>query len=219
VGASVAAIVVAALWLAAYVNAFNFMDGINGISALTAVLAGGVYAVLGVLHGRPSLVGAGAVVAAAATTFLPWNVIRPRIFMGDVGSYGLGGVIGGLAAYAALCGVPIEAAAAPLAVYLADTGWTLARRIATGQPWHHAHRTHVYQRLTDLGWSHLRVALTVVALGAAVSLVCLLGTRGPTLARSSLDALAVALLIGYLMAPRWLTLVHRRSVDRETSYV
>jgi len=176
--------------------------------------------VVGVLYDRPSLVGAGVVVAAAATTFLPWNAVHAKIFMGDVGSSGLGGVIGGLATYAVLCGVPIEAVVAPLAVHLADTGWTLARRVATGQPWHHAHRTHVYQRLTDLGSSHLRVALTVVALGAAVSMVCVLGTRGSALARSTWDALAVALLIGYLTAPRWLALfVRGRTLEREESYV
>jgi len=47
VDAPVAAVVVAAVWLTAYVNAVNFMDGINGIPAVSAILAGGVYAVLG----------------------------------------------------------------------------------------------------------------------------------------------------------------------------
>jgi hypothetical protein len=103
-GAAGIVVISAAVWFTAYVNAFGFMDGINGISALSAVLAGVVHAVLGLAYDRPLLTAAGAVVAAAAATFLPRNLARAKIFLGDVGSYGLGGVIGGLAVYAVLCG-------------------------------------------------------------------------------------------------------------------
>jgi UDP-N-acetylmuramyl pentapeptide phosphotransferase/UDP-N-acetylglucosamine-1-phosphate transferase len=193
--------VLVALWLTGYANAFNFMDGVNGISAAHAALAGVVYAIVGARYGLPALAVAGTVTAAAAVSFLPWNAGRARIFLGDVGSYGLGGLLGAVAVVALRQGVPPEAALAPLALYLADTGATLARRCYRGQPWYRPHRTHAYQRLTDLGWSHQRVTVVTAATSAAVC-GCALAAAGSGLAtRIGLDALAVAVLAGYLAAP------------------
>jgi UDP-N-acetylmuramyl pentapeptide phosphotransferase/UDP-N-acetylglucosamine-1-phosphate transferase len=194
-------VVLVALWLTGYANAFNFMDGVNGISAVHAALAGVVYAIAGTRYGLPALAVTGAVTAAAAASFLPWNARRARIFLGDVGSYGLGGLLGAASVVALAGGVPPEVAVAPLALYLADTGATLARRCYRGEPWYRPHRTHVYQRLTDLGWSHPRVTMVTAAASAAVC-GCALAAAGSGLAtRIGLDALAVAVLAGYLAAP------------------
>jgi UDP-N-acetylmuramyl pentapeptide phosphotransferase/UDP-N-acetylglucosamine-1-phosphate transferase len=83
---------------------------------------------------------------------------RARVFLGDVGSYRRGAALAVLAACAVLDGIPVEAALAPLALYLTDTAWTLQRRIRAGERWFEAHRSHTYQQLCDLGWSHQRVA-------------------------------------------------------------
>jgi UDP-N-acetylmuramyl pentapeptide phosphotransferase/UDP-N-acetylglucosamine-1-phosphate transferase len=195
---AIAVAAVLSIWMAGYVNAFNFMDGVNGIAAAHAVVGGLAFLAVGSMRDLPVLVGAGATVAAAALTFLPWNAGRARIFLGDVGSYGLGGALGSLAAYAVLHGVPVEAALFPLALYLADTGSTLLRRIRAGEPWHRAHRWHTYQRLTDAGLSHSQVAFGTAAVAAALSGCGLLslGDGGP--ARVSADlvgALALALYI------------------------
>jgi UDP-N-acetylmuramyl pentapeptide phosphotransferase/UDP-N-acetylglucosamine-1-phosphate transferase len=202
----VAIVVVTAVWLTAFVNAFNFMDGINGISAMYATLAGTVYALAGLRRDLPILTGAGAVIAVAALTFLPWNAGRARIFLGDVGSYGLGGGLGALAMYAVLHGVPVEVALAPLAVYLADTGWTLLRRMARGEAWYRPHRTHVYQRLTDVSWSHQRVTLAIAMAGTAVNLCALAAVENRLIIRAALDVLALALLAVYLASPDWLAI-------------
>ena len=73
--------------------------------------------------------------------------VRARVFLGDAGSYALGAALAMLAAYAVLHGIPLEAALGPLALYLADTAWTLQRRIRAGERWLEAHRTHIYQQL------------------------------------------------------------------------
>jgi UDP-N-acetylmuramyl pentapeptide phosphotransferase/UDP-N-acetylglucosamine-1-phosphate transferase len=190
-----------AAWLTAYVNAFNFMDGINGISAVHAILGGTVYAVLGVLEDLPLLTAAGSLVAAASLTFLPWNAGRAKIFLGDVGSCALGGVLGAIAAYAILHGTPPEAAAGPLALYLADTGWTLARRFRHGEAWYRPHRTHAYQRLTDLGWSHQRVTVTTAVTSAVVAGCLVVASLSGLLVRAALDAACLAILAVYLAAP------------------
>jgi UDP-N-acetylmuramyl pentapeptide phosphotransferase/UDP-N-acetylglucosamine-1-phosphate transferase len=192
---------VVALWLAGFVNAFNFMDGVNGISGVHALIGGVAYACLGQWRQDTFMVTAGLSVAVAACAFLPWNAFRARVFLGDVGSYSLGAALAVLAACAVLRGVPVEAAAGPVALYLADTAWTLQRRIRRGEHWLEPHRTHVYQRWCDLGWSHQEVSLLTAA---CTVLLCLLGTvsalgAGP--ARVAADLAGVAVLAVYLRSP------------------
>jgi UDP-GlcNAc:undecaprenyl-phosphate GlcNAc-1-phosphate transferase len=199
---AIAAAALLSVWIAGYVNAFNFMDGVNGIAALHAVVGGLAFTAVGIMRDLPVLIGAGATVAAAALTFLPWNAGRARIFLGDVGSYGLGGALGSLAAYAVLHGVPVEAALFPLALYLADAGWTLLRRIRAGESWHRPHRWHIYQRLTDAGFSHSQVAFGTAAVAAALSACGLLSLDGGGLVRLSADLLGALALILYISVPR-----------------
>ena len=198
------------VWLTAFVNAFNFMDGINGISAAQTVLGGAAFAVVGALHDLPALAAGGAIAAGAALGFAPFNFPRARLFLGDVGSYCLGAALAVLALQAAVAGVPPEAAVAPLLLYLADTGTTLLRRIRQGERWYLPHRTHVYQRLTDVGWTHTRVTLTVGALIAAVSALGLTAPRAPLAGRVCLDLAVCALLAGYLRAPSLLAAAQAR---------
>lgn len=205
-GAAFALTLIVAVWVTGYANVFNFMDGVNGISGAHAVVGGAMFALLGLWRGDPSLATGGALIAAGGAAFLPWNAVHARVFLGDSGSYALGAALAVLAAYAVIVRVPLEAAIAPLALYLADTAWTLQRRIRAGENWSQPHRTHVYQRLCDIGWSHPQVAAATA--GAAV-VVCLLGAvslDGDWPARAVSDAAAVALLAGYLCAPK---LMHR----------
>jgi len=196
-----AAVVVVAVWFIGFVNAFNFMDGVNGISAAHALIGGAAYAFLGWWRPDAFLAAAGAAVAAGALAFLPWNAVRARVFLGDVGSYGLGMALAVLAAYSVIRGIQAEAALAPLALYLADTGWTLQRRIRAGERVFEAHRTHTYQQLCDAGWSHQRVTAATAAVTATL---CLLGaaslTGHPTL-RAGADLAALGLLVTYLRSP------------------
>jgi UDP-GlcNAc:undecaprenyl-phosphate GlcNAc-1-phosphate transferase len=192
-----------AVWITAFVSAFTFMDGVNGISGVHALIGGACYAGLGLWHRDALLAAGGAAVAAGAAAFLPWNAVRARVFLGDVGSYGLGAALAVLAAAAVADGLPPEAVAAPLALYLADTGWALQRRIRAGEPWLQAHRTHAYQRLCDAGWSHPRVALGTGAVSAAVCLLGAASLAGP-LPGAAAGLAAVALLAAYLRLPAWL---------------
>jgi UDP-GlcNAc:undecaprenyl-phosphate/decaprenyl-phosphate GlcNAc-1-phosphate transferase len=196
-----AAAVVLAVWLIGFVNAFNFMDGVNGISAATALLGGAYYACLGWLRPDAFLTAAGAAVAAGALAFLPWNAVRARVFLGDVGSYALGVALALLAACAVIRHIPLEAALAPLALYLADTGWTLQRRIRAGERIFEAHRTHAYQRLCDVGWSHQRVTAATAAVTAAVCLAGMASLTGHPALRAAADLAAAALLAAYLRSP------------------
>jgi UDP-GlcNAc:undecaprenyl-phosphate/decaprenyl-phosphate GlcNAc-1-phosphate transferase len=200
---------VVAVWVAAVVNAFNFMDGVNGISAAHAVIGGAAYACLGVWCSDVFLVAAGGAVAAGALAFFPWNAVSARVFLGDVGSYGLGAALAVLAVCAVIRGVPVDATLGPLALYLADTGWTLQRRIRSGERWLEAHRTHVYQQWCDIGLSHQRVTAVTAA---ATLLVCLLGMAsltGDIAVRTAADFAALCVLAAYLRSPAFIGRIAR----------
>jgi len=199
----VAAAVVGPLWVTGFVNAFNFMDGVNGISAAQATVAGVGYALVGAVHHDSALVAGGAVVGGAALGFAPFNLPRALVFLGDVGSYALGGAIAALALQAAIAGVGIEAVVAPVVLYLADTATTLARRVRAGERWYLPHRSHAYQRLATAGWSHTAVTTYTGLLAALCCAFGLVTARGASVpARICADLAICLVVLRYLGAPR-----------------
>jgi UDP-GlcNAc:undecaprenyl-phosphate/decaprenyl-phosphate GlcNAc-1-phosphate transferase len=146
-----------ALFVAAYTNAFNFMDGVNGIAALNTAAAGGAFWLAGFTYDAPTVALVGAALLGAALGFYPSNS-RGKVFLGDVGSYSLGAAISLTVTVGIATGVPWPVMIGPILVYLADTGSTLLRRLQLGKAVFTAHRSHAYQQLTDRGLSHLQVA-------------------------------------------------------------
>ncbi len=160
---------VAMVGVAGYVNAVNFMDGANGISALHGAVVGAFLAYVGWHQAEAWLMVGGLLLAVAFGAFLPWNVWGAGMFLGDVGSYLLGAVLAMLAAGALAVGVPVLAALAPFAIYLADTGFTLLHRLLRRENLLEAHRSHFYQRLLVAGRSHGEVAATVTLFTVAAA--------------------------------------------------
>lgn len=153
-------------------NVVNFMDGINGISAITLGLWGITVTGLAVHYGSATLTFLGAATAGAAIGFLPWNAPRARMFLGDAGSYLFGALAAGGIIEGVSTGAPLLLLMAPFSVYLLDATTTLLRRAVRRRPLTQGHRDHIYQRLVDRvglphllvsGWTGL-IALTVVVL-------------------------------------------------------
>lgn len=162
-----AAVPLTVFWYTGFINAFNFMDGTDGIAAGEAVLAG---ATLALLHGTALPLLA----SAAALGFLATNYPPARLFMGDSGSYALGFLLAVSAVEAAAAPngvVPFWVSVMVLGTFVVDTTVTLVRRWAAGEPCLRAHRSHYYQKLTDLGFSHAEVFWinAVLTLGLCVS--------------------------------------------------
>jgi UDP-N-acetylmuramyl pentapeptide phosphotransferase/UDP-N-acetylglucosamine-1-phosphate transferase len=188
--------------VAAYINAANFMDGINGISGLHGVTVGGFYAAAGHLSGQHWLMVAGLVVAASFAGFLPWNLGRGFVFLGDVGSYLLGASVAGLAVAGLLAGVYLEYLLSPVLIYLADTFVTFLRRVRDGERWYAPHRSHVYQRLTDAGLSHLQSALVVTLCTVLTAWAGFVAASAPAALAISCWAAVALVVTGYLYSPQ-----------------
>ncbi len=179
------------------VNSVNFMDGINGITSLSVAVWGATAWLVGLAAGANGLWVIGAATAGAALGFLPWNAPHARLFLGDTGSYLFGAlIVGGIIVGLSRNASPLVLAA-PLVIYLADTGSVLVLRASRGEPLMTAHRGHVYQLLTrDPRVPHILVS-TLVALLAAIVTVAV--ARAPLWAALSLSAVICA---AYVTIPR-----------------
>jgi FlaA1/EpsC-like NDP-sugar epimerase/UDP-N-acetylmuramyl pentapeptide phosphotransferase/UDP-N-acetylglucosamine-1-phosphate transferase len=157
----VLASVITVLWIVGLSNAYNFMDGIDGIAGLQAVFAGMAWAAAGIALDSLPIAVMGVLISSSAAGFLLHNWSPARIFMGDVGAVFLGFTFAALPLLAAPADprAPIFAA---LVVwpFIVDSAFTLARRTLRGEPIFAAHRQHVYQRLVETGLSHGQVATT-----------------------------------------------------------
>ena len=200
---------VSTLWVAGYVNAFNFMDGINGLSCAQSIIAGTTFVAIGQRRHLELLAVGGVVLGAAALGFLPFNFPRARMFLGDVGSYGIGCFIAGLGIMAIRFNVPLEAAFAPTFVYVIDVGSTLVRRYRRGATLHEAHREHIFQLLVTGGWSHQQTTSVLSLWMIGASLLGLLTLGGSAVQRVIADLGILVLGIGYLTLPRLQRQRHR----------
>lgn len=193
---------VAVLWVVAYTNAFNFMDGINGISAAQALSAGVVWFLVGSAERIEELIALGLIAGALALAYVPFNFPVARFFLGDVGSLFFGALLAATVLIGVQGGIAPEAMAAPLAPYLADTAATLLRRLRRGENLTTPHKEHAYQRLVAAGLSHVQVTLLVLALTLACGFLGLLTLNASLGGRILADLGIVLLVIGYLWSPR-----------------
>jgi UDP-GlcNAc:undecaprenyl-phosphate/decaprenyl-phosphate GlcNAc-1-phosphate transferase len=191
-----------------YTNAFNFMDGINGLAVAQVVVAGVAWWLIGWHDRAPALAAAGAIAAAAAAGFAPFNAPRAKMFLGDVGSYFLGGWLAAAAIIGLRSGIAPEAVLAPLSLFLADAGVTLARRVRRHEPWSEPHRDHAYQRLVAGGWSHGHTTLVVGLVMVTTSALGALSLTATPALRAAGDLGELVVLAAYLRLPSLLTAEH-----------
>lgn len=187
-------LVPALLFMVGTANCFNFMDGINGIAGVSGVIALASLAAHGALDGSPLLLPASAVIGGLLG-FLPYNMPRARLFMGDAGSVFLGFLFALCVCISARSWTEFFVLASFLYPFYADEAVTMAERLWRGESLMKPHRRHLYQFLAnELGYAHWKVSvgyglvqLAVVQFAAAAGKQGLVGVL----------ALDLALLAGW----------------------
>ncbi|PIW31011.1 MAG: hypothetical protein COW30_00905 [Rhodospirillales bacterium CG15_BIG_FIL_POST_REV_8_21_14_020_66_15] len=190
--------IIAFVWVW-FINLFNFMDGIDGITgAETASIGIGVAAVVAV-HGLAADFGAlGICTAATALGFLIWNWPPAKVFLGDVGSVPLGFLLGWLLLSLAAAGPWIVAIILP-AYYLADSTLTLLYRMVRRKKIWRAHREHFYQRAA-VGWrNHGRVVICMLACNLVLIAISVTYDRFGFFGSWVLAAVPVAVLLAVFL--------------------
>jgi UDP-GlcNAc:undecaprenyl-phosphate/decaprenyl-phosphate GlcNAc-1-phosphate transferase len=192
----------AAFWVAGFVNAFNFMDGINGIASTQAAIACACWWLLAARHGDQVLATAAAVVGAACVGFLPYNFPRAKIFLGDVGSYFVGSALAVLALACLRSGLPAGLVLAPLLVFICDPAVTLAKRWKQGASLMESHRAHTYQILSNSGLGHAVTTGVVAATSSCLVGLAYVTQNAGVVGRIGYAAGSMAILAVYLALPR-----------------
>ncbi len=150
------------LWIVGITNAFNFMDGINGLAAGTAVLVGLGFTLITFMMGSGFVFHVSYMLAAAALGFLIFNFPKGTIFMGDVGSTFLGFSFGAIAILAAnydQSHTPFLITPILFANFIMETLFTVIWRLCQGHKIYQAHRMHPYQLLHMMGWEVKSITL------------------------------------------------------------
>jgi UDP-N-acetylmuramyl pentapeptide phosphotransferase/UDP-N-acetylglucosamine-1-phosphate transferase len=198
---------------------YNFMDGIDGFAGGMAVVGFGALAILSISGGIHVVTGLCLIVAAAALGFLMLNFPPAKIFMGDVGSATLGLLVAALSLWGAQShAFPLWAAILVFSPFIVDASVTILARAWRREKIWRPHKSHYYQRLVQLGWSHRRVVLWEYALMAAVAISAVWGVRQPQSAQLAL-LVTWALIYGALATTVHIVEINaRRRVPAQASF-
>lgn len=186
------------LW---FLNVYNFMDGIDGITGTeTAAIGIGIALVAALAGSTSGLSGPALACAAAGLGFLVWNWHPARIFLGDAGSIPLGFLLGALLIQLAGAGHLAAALILP-GYYLADATITITKRALRREKIWQAHRQHFYQRAVQGGHRHSRVVAAIATANLALIGCAVLAVSGWTWLGSAAAAAVIALLL--LLLQSW----------------
>jgi UDP-GlcNAc:undecaprenyl-phosphate/decaprenyl-phosphate GlcNAc-1-phosphate transferase len=160
-------------WLVGCANAFNLIDGVDGLAAGVGVVATSTMFVAAILQNNPSLAIATLPLAGALIGFLRYNFNPASIFLGDSGSLLIGFLLGSCGIVWSQKSATLLGLTAPcmaLALPLFDVGLSVTRRFLRRQPIFTPDRGHIHHRLLEAGMSprHTALSLYSVCVGAAI---------------------------------------------------
>lgn len=173
-------LVLTLLWLVGITNAFNLIDGSDGVAAGAAVFASATMAIASLSAGQDMGAVLALGLAGATLGFLVFNFPPASIFLGDSGSLFLGFMLAGLGLVTVQKPPTVLAVAIPVVscgLPILDTGLVVLRRFLRGQPIFNPDRGHIHHRLRELGHSPRKVALLLYAACGAFSVLSLLLVR------------------------------------------
>ncbi len=153
------------LWIVGLTNAYNFMDGIDGIAGGVA-LAGGLGWMMLASHAHtPFAFWIALAIAASSLGFLGHNWSPAKIFLGDVGSTFLGYTFAVLPLISSdKSGDALMLGTLLMWTFIMDAGVTFIQRLLRRENLFAAHRTHLFQRLVIAGYKHSKISLLYIVL-------------------------------------------------------
>ena len=168
----------AIIFVVATTNWFNFMDGINGIAGISGIIAFVSLILFGGMHEKSiPLMYTNVAVTGALIGFLPFNVPRARLFMGDVGSVFLGFFFAFCVCILARTWTEFFVFISFIFPFYADELVTMGERLLQGESLYVPHRRHLYQFLANemslahwkvsVGYGLLQVAMVFLAVSSS----------------------------------------------------
>lgn len=194
-------------------NSFNLVDGIDGLASGTAVIMGVALAIVNAVLGNMALAALSAFVAAASLGFIPFNLLRSRIFLGDSGSLSLGFILAAIALETPIGSASRWATLLFFGYPLLETSLSIFRRFLKGRSVCRPDREHLHHKLLHSGYSALRAStvlwLISLAFASLAVMLCLGASTFVTLCAGMILCFSLAKAFGY-MRSRWLRLLRKR---------
>jgi UDP-GlcNAc:undecaprenyl-phosphate/decaprenyl-phosphate GlcNAc-1-phosphate transferase len=164
------------LWVVAITNAFNLIDGLDGLAAGSALFSTLVFFVVALVNHAwlGSLVSVA--LAGSILGFLRFNFNPATIFLGDSGSLFIGFLLSALALAGAQKAPTFVAVAIPVVscgLPILETALSILRRLISGRPVFTADREHIHHKLLQRGLSHRQVVIVLYAVSALFAMLSL----------------------------------------------
>ncbi len=170
-------LIVTVAWLVGCTNAFNLIDGMDGLATGVGLFATITMLIAGLLYNNVELIVLTVPLAGSLMGFLRYNFNPASIFLGDCGSMLIGFLLGCFAiewSHKSATLLGLTAPVMAMAVPLLDTSLSICRRFVRNRPVFGADRGHIHHRLLDRGLTQRQaafVAYGISALAAVFSLV------------------------------------------------
>jgi len=163
-------------WVMAITNAFNLIDGLDGLAAGAALFSTLVMFVVALLGNAPLISLLTLALAGAILGFLRFNFNPATIFLGDCGSLFIGFMLSALALQGAQKAPTVVAVAIPVVSFglpILETFLSIVRRFISGRPMFTADREHIHHKLLQRGWSHRQAVIILYAVSGLFALLSL----------------------------------------------
>jgi UDP-GlcNAc:undecaprenyl-phosphate GlcNAc-1-phosphate transferase len=214
------------VWLVAISNAFNLIDGLDGLAAGVGLFAGISLFLLAALASNVFVAAIAAAIAGALLGFLPHNFHPARIYLGDSGSLTTGLALAALSIASAQKGAVMVSVAIPLLIFglpLLEVSVTTTRRLLSGHPLFRRDEEHFHHRLVKIGIAKRLAVFLLYGLAALFALSSLLlvnysGTVAPLIA--VLCGALAWIVVGQMQYPEFAELdAHIRLALRSQAHV
>lgn len=164
-------------WIVGVTNAFNLIDGLDGLSSGLALISSVTMLIVSVITGRYEAVLLNSILAGAILGFLPYNFNPASIFLGDTGAQLLGFLLSSIAIIGAIKSATAITLAVPiiaLGVPIYDTLFAIIRRKINGKPIMQADKGHLHHRLLALGYSQKKAVIIMYIISTVLGFLSIL---------------------------------------------
>jgi UDP-GlcNAc:undecaprenyl-phosphate GlcNAc-1-phosphate transferase len=168
---------VTVFWLLTVINAFNFMDNMNGLCAGLGAIGAFLFALIAAANGEYLVAIAGFLMCGALAGFLPWNFPNARAFLGDAGSHLVGYLLAVMAILPHFYNkrhphrLAVLAPLLVLAVPLLDLVQVTLFRTLKKKPFWLGDTNHLSHRLSRAGLSRTKTVLLIWILAACIGAI------------------------------------------------
>lgn len=169
-------LVLTIIWVLGITNAFNLIDGLDGLAAGSALFSTLVVFVVALLSHSNLVALMTLALTGAIVGFLRFNFNPATIFLGDSGSLFIGFLLSALALEGAQKAPTVIAVAIPVVSFglpILETSLSVLRRLIGGRPVFTADREHIHHKLLQLGLTHREVVIVLYAVSALFALLSL----------------------------------------------